>query len=92
MVDAKNILERVKQYGKLEYSDEDELIIGLINAAIDTLEATGVSRESESELYILAVERLALHYYENREEVGGGQPIPMGMNWMITHLRLKNGI
>lgn len=92
MFKAEDLLDRLKQYGKLEYSDEDDLIIGLIGAAMDTLENAGVSRESTSDLYVLAVERLALHYYENREEVGGGQPMPMGMDWMITHLRLNNGV
>lgn len=91
-MEPKDLLDKIKQYGKLEYSDEDDLIIGLIGAAMDTLENAGVSRESDSDLYILAVERLALHYYENREEVGGGQPVPMGMNWMIEHLRLNNGV
>lgn len=91
-MEPKDLLDKIKQYGKLEYSDEDDLIIGLIGAAMDTLENAGVSRESDSDLYILAVERLALHYYENREEVGGGQPVPMGVNWMIEHLRLNNGV
>ena len=91
-MEPKDLIDKIKQYGKLEYSDEDDLIIGLIGAAMDTLENAGVSRESDSDLYILAVERLALHYYENREEVGGGQPVPMGMNWMIEHLRLNNGV
>ena len=92
MVKAEDLLCKMKQYGKLEYSDEDDLIISLLNAAMDTLEGAGVSRESDSDLYILAVERLALHYYENREEVGGGQPMPFGLNWMVEHLRLNNGI
>lgn len=90
---AEDVLSKLKMYGKLEFfEDEEELLIDLINAAMDTLEGAGVSKESTSDLYMLAVERLALHYYENREEVGSGQPIPYGLNWMITHLRLKNGI
>lgn len=90
---AEEILKKLKMYGKLEFfDDEDELLMDLINAAIDSLEAAGVSRTSDSDLYRLAVERLALHYYENREEVGSGQTIPYGLKWMITHLRLKNGV
>lgn len=87
-----DLVEGVKRYGKIEF-EPDEEIIPLIGAAIDTLEGAGVSRESTSDLYVLAIKRLAMHYYENREEITTvtGQ-MPMGMNWMITHLRLKKGV
>ena len=67
---GKDYLTSVKQYGKIEWDDEDDLIKQLINA----------------------VQRLAMHYYENREEIGGSSVMPMGMNWMIEHLRLGDGV
>lgn len=86
----KQELISVKEYGKIEWEDEDELLIELTTAAKDTLESAGVKRDTDSALYRLAVSRLAMHYYENREEIGGGNAIPMGMNWMIEHLRLND--
>lgn len=88
-MEAVELLNSIKMYGKIEYEDEDELLLSLIRAAMDTLEAAGVSKDNPTDLYKLAVERLALHYYENREEVGNGHPMPMGMNWMVEHLRLN---
>ena len=61
---------------------------GIGKAIAETLAKAGIANTADSPLYRLAVTRLALHYYENREEVGGSQPMPMGMNWMIEHLRL----
>lgn len=81
------LLNRIKIYGKISGNEEDELILQLIEAAKDTLNASGVPRDSDSELYSLAIERLVMHYYENREEIGANQQVPMGMNWMINHLK-----
>lgn len=86
-------LTSVKQYGKIDWNDEDELIKTLIEAAKETLLAAGIPKDRDSALYRLAVQRLAMHYYENREEVSGmTSVIPMGMNWMIEHLRLGDDI
>ena len=89
---GKDYLTSVKQYGKIERDDEDDLLKQLINAAQDTLEAAGIPRDTDKDLYRLAVQRLAMHYYENREEIGGSSVMPMGMNWMIEHLRLGDGV
>lgn len=84
-------LTSVKQYGKIDWNDEDELIKMLIDAARETLAAAGVPSTADSALYRLAVQRLVMHYYENREEIGtSSTTVPMGMNWMIEHLRLGN--
>ena len=88
----KDYLTYVKQYGKIDWNDEDDLIKQLIGAAQDTLEASGVPRDTDKDLHRLAVQRLAMHYYENREEIGSSSVIPMGMNWMIEHLRLGDGV
>lgn len=82
------LLDQFKGYGKLEYQEEDEVLQAFVDAAAESLEKAGIPNSSDSPLYRLAVTRLALHYYECREEVGTGQPIPMGLNWMVEHLRL----
>lgn len=81
------LLNKIKEYGKIESNEEDDMILQLIEAAKDTLNASGVPRDTEGKLYELAVERLVMHYYENREEAAASQQVPMGLNWMINHLK-----
>lgn len=80
-------VKAVKQYGKIDGDDEDSLIASEIDAAKETLRRTGIPEQSENALYALAAVRLALHYHENREEIGVGGKMPMGIDWMIEHLR-----
>ncbi len=85
-------LKTLKQFGKIDWDDEDDLLLLFLEAARDTLAAAGVPRENDTALYRLAVYRLAMHYYENREEIGAvDTSIPMGMSWMVEHLRLSDG-
>ena len=82
------LLDAVKLFGKIDGNEEDTLILSLIGAAKDTLEASGVPRDMDCDLYAIAVERLVMHYYDNREEVGNNLNVmPMGVTWMIEHLR-----
>ena len=89
------LLEGVKSNGKIPWDTEDDLIVLMINAARETLEMAGIPRDTINgqyhELYVLAVQRLAMHYYTQREETGSGQQtVPMGLSWMIEHLRLSD--
>ena len=87
-MEAKDLLERLKGYDKVEYDTDDEILLLVLDAAIDTLQRSGIPKGEESPLYQLAVLRLALHYYEHREELTTvNHTVPMGMNWMIDHLR-----
>ena len=85
------LLDQLKNYGKIEYED-DAMLETLIDAAKTTLYLAGVCEdkiiESAKPLYNLAVCRLALFYNENREEISDGKgAVPMGLNWMIEQLR-----
>ena len=87
-MDNTTLLDAVKLFGRIDGNEEDALILGFIGAAKDTLEAAGVPRDMDCDLYAIAVERLVMHYYENREEVGSNlKMMPMGISWMIEHLR-----
>lgn len=87
-MNAKDLLEMTKKSGKIEWDTDDELLVFYLEAAIETLERSGVPEGLDTPLSRLAACRLALHYYENPEEATTmtGQ-IPMGMNWMIEQLR-----
>ena len=87
-MDAKDFLDGVKAYGRIEFDDDDELLLELLEAAMETLKRAGVPKDVDSPLYRLAVKRLTLHYYENPEEVTThAAQVPMGMSWMIEQLR-----
>lgn len=62
-------LEKVKAYARVDGTDEDEQIIGMIKAAELYLENAG-AQPQDNELYILAVSMLVLHWYDNRNPVG----------------------
>ena len=87
-MEAKDLLEKLKSYDKIEHEADDELLLLVLDAAMETLKDSGVPDGKCSALYQLAVIRLALHYYEHREELESAmQTVPMGMNWMVEHLR-----
>ncbi len=91
-MEAKDLLEKLKSYDKIEYDTDDEVLLLVLEAAMETLHRVGVPENEGSALYKLAVLRLALHYYEHREEITTvTQTVPMGMNWMIEHLRYGGG-
>jgi len=79
-------VDDVKRFGKIEYGGDDETVEFCLNAAVDMLKSAGVVSRS-SGLYKMAVCRLALHYYENREELSNFNQVPLGINTMIEQLR-----
>lgn len=84
------LLDYVKKHSRIDFDWDDDLLELYIGAAIETLKAAGCPERRDSSLYMLAVVRLTGHYYEHPEEVGANQSIPMGLNWMIEHLRLHD--
>lgn len=78
-------VDEVKKFGKIEY-DDDENVELCMNSAVDMLVSAGVTPR-ETNLYKMAVCRLALHYYENREELSNFNQMPFGINTMIEQLR-----
>lgn len=83
MVDVKD----VKSFGKIEYDGDDENVGRCLDSAIEFLKASGVPQQDNNKLYDMAVLRMALHFYENREELSNFRQIPLGINTMIEQLR-----
>jgi uncharacterized phage protein (predicted DNA packaging) len=60
-------LQRVKDYLKVDYDDDDLLLSGFIAAAKEYLSNSGVPERPDSELYNIVILMLVALFYENRE-------------------------
>lgn len=87
------MLDKVKNYLiiPLEFDDEDQFLVDLIEAAKIELAATGV-REKQTEqfkaLYELAICMLVCFWHEHRDEQGN---IPPGVIGIVNQLRYSGG-
>lgn len=81
-------LEACKAYMRVDGSDDDQLIAGLMAAAKEYLAGAGISDlETTEPLYTLAVHSLTLHYYDHRDAVGGEASLPTGLRPIINQLK-----
>lgn len=60
-------IQEIKEYLRIDGSEEDNLIQGLRLAAEQYLDNAGISKDYTNELYKLAVMLLVSHWYENRD-------------------------
>ncbi len=87
-------LEQAKEYLRIDedLTEDDALIGGLIEAAIDYLEqTTGKKYSDDSQLFVLAVKMLVAHWYENRSVFSTKTNInnlPHSIEAIITHISL----
>ena len=62
-------LSIIKQYLKVDFDDDNELILSMQKAAEAYMENAGVTCSYESDLYRLAILLLVTNWYENRNSV-----------------------
>lgn len=60
-------LQKVKNYLRIDYDEDDLLITGFISAAKEYLSNAGVPERTDSEMYNIVVLMLVALFYENRE-------------------------
>jgi uncharacterized phage protein (predicted DNA packaging) len=71
-------LEQVKEFMRIETSDEDAFLSSLISVSQTfIINATHPNADSTTELFKLAQRFIILHWYENREIIGSSN----GMNF-----------
>lgn len=81
------MLDEVKEYLRIDGTDEDTEIQGLINAAEAYLTNAGVIKDETKELYKLAVKMLVVNWYENRQPIGKADKLAFGLDSIITQLK-----
>ena len=59
-------LEKLKEYLRVDDTEDDELISSLQTAAEEYLTNAGVEKDYKKELYTLAIKLLVSHWYGNR--------------------------
>lgn len=77
-------LSELKAYLRLDTDDEDAELLSMQAAAIDYLNAAGIT-DSDSARYVLAVKGLVLHFYDHRDD---SAPIGRGLQLLINQLQL----
>jgi uncharacterized phage protein (predicted DNA packaging) len=81
------LLDEVKEYLRIDGTDENVEIQGLINAAEAYLTNAGVIKDETNELYKLAVKMLVVNWYENRQPIGKADKLAFGLDSIITQLK-----
>lgn len=85
------MLEKIKEYLKIDSNDEDVTVQALITSAELYLKNAGVLEDYQNELYGLAIKMLVLHWYENREIIGNAQKMAFSLDNIITQLQYCYG-
>lgn len=65
-------LNEIKSYLKIDFDDDDRLILDLLSAAEEYLANAGVKKNYKSNLYKLALRILISHWYLNRNVIAVG--------------------
>lgn len=81
------MLDNIKDYMKIDSSDEDLVITALITSAETYLQNAGIKKDYQNELYNLAIKLLVIHWYENREIVGSANKLAFSLENIITQLQ-----
>ena len=81
------MLDNIKDYMKIDSSDEDLVITALITSAETYLQNAGIKKDYQNELYNLAIKLLVIHWYENREIVGSANKLAFSLDNIITQLQ-----
>ena len=80
------MLEEIKNYMRIDEDYDDSLINSLIEAANLYMLNAGV-KNTENDLYKLAIKMLVLHWYENREVIGEAKKLAFSLDNIITQLQ-----
>lgn len=84
-------LQKVKDYLRVDYEEDDGLIGGLVLAAEEYLKNAGVQGQEDSDLYEVVVLMLTGLFYESRGIVEKDIKIPSVINNFIVQLSCKRG-
>lgn len=85
------IINDVKNYIRVEDTDEDVQVQSLIEAAEEYLTNAGATKDETKPLYVLAVKILVSHWYDNREPVGLTTKLAFGLSDIISQLKYCYG-
>ena len=86
------MIEEVKQYLRLDGSEEDTFLASLIDAAkLYIKNATDVEVDESIEFHKLAIKLLIAHWYENREVIGKADKLAFGLDSILQQIQFSGG-
>jgi len=81
------MLEEVKEYLRIDGTEEDLLLTSLISAAKQYVKTgTGCIVDEENDLHKLAINLLVTHWYENREVVGKANALSFSLQSIFLQM------
>lgn len=83
------MIETIKEYLRIDGTEDDNLLGFLIDSAEEYLSGAGV-KKTKLKKYELAVIMLVTHWFENREAVGKAQAtVELGLQSIILQLKAE---
>lgn len=83
-------LEELKKYLCIDCDEDDDLLLGLLEAAEEYLTNAGVKKDYRKKLYSLAVKLLVKNWYDDEESISIGNKndkAQFTLNSIITQLK-----
>lgn len=82
-------LQEIKEYLRIDGSEEDTSLSSFLKGAQFFLKNAGVPNDvsSQQELYDISVKMLVSHWYENREPLGKADQLAFSLGSIITQLK-----
>jgi uncharacterized phage protein (predicted DNA packaging) len=81
------MLGEVKEYLRIDGSEEDSFLVSLITAAKAYIKnATGKVIDEDNDLHRLAVNLLVSHWYENREVIGKADKLAFSLESILLQI------
>jgi uncharacterized phage protein (predicted DNA packaging) len=82
------LLEEVKNYLRIDGSEDDMLLTSFITAAKQYIYgSTGVYVDDTDQLHLLALKILISHWYDNREPVGKADNLAFSLESIVTQIK-----
>lgn len=82
------MLEEVKQYLRIDGSEDDSFLTSLLSAAKEYItNATGIVVDESNDLHKLAVNLLVTNWYENREPIGKAEKLAFSLESIFIQMR-----
>lgn len=88
--EAEKRLAACKAYMKVDYTDDDELIAALMDAADRYLTGAGCVREVDPSMYDLIVQDMTLRCYDGRDDDAERAATAPLVRTMLTQLKLRS--
>lgn len=86
-------LAACKAYMRVDYTDDDEIISGMMEAADAYVSGAGCDRAAAPAMYDLIVHAMTLQMYDGRAESAdsAAMAVPQGVRAVLTQLKLRCG-